>query len=33
MQVHADAVHDALISHLTEREQSTLLQTLTRITQ
>jgi DNA-binding MarR family transcriptional regulator len=33
MQVHADAVHDALISHLTDREQATLLQTLTRITQ
>jgi DNA-binding MarR family transcriptional regulator len=33
MAVHADAVHRALISHLTDREQATLLQTLTRIVQ
>jgi hypothetical protein len=33
MQIHVDTIHDALISHLTDREQATLLQTLTRITQ
>ena len=32
MQVHTAAVHDTLISQLTDREQATLLQTLTRIT-
>jgi DNA-binding MarR family transcriptional regulator len=31
MQVHAEAVHDALVSHLSDREQATLLQTLSRI--